>query len=372
MVFRRQRWLLSCALVVATGCGGTNDPDPTDSGDTSDSEDTSDSGDTSPPTQVRFNWFNPHGGDKNDAWADTSTWPEVLSQTDAISWYIDSADEDARGHVTEGAQFVFAHDIQVAIEAGGTLTSQGCDENTGENSAASEIAKLHVFYEEGGQVDHLSLDGPLSRTLATGRNGNCGFDLPTAVQELVDYFVAVHATHPEIQIGLLTNFPNWTYGGIASYQCATKDFGDYEVALESVISALAAVGEKPAYVMADNPYDYLVGRRESNCHDDPASVDWAGRLVDLEHQVQGHGIPFAVIYNSAQGGGISNELFHDQTLAMVEAYQAAGGNPDVRHVESWYDYPDDALPETEEDTFMNTVRDAYSTMTARLEDASDR
>jgi hypothetical protein len=51
----------------------------------------------------------------------------------------------------------------------------------------------------------------------------------------------------------------------------------------------------------------------------------------LENQVVGAGVPFALIYKSATGGLTSNEMFHDDTVAFVEEYQAAGGN---RHVES--------------------------------------
>jgi hypothetical protein len=352
------------ALLALAACSGA-DKDP---GSGSDKGGATDSGSTdsgAPPTQLRFNWVNLHGEDADEAWTDPDAWTAVRSKTDALSWYIDAANADSRGNVTSGAEFALGAGIKVAVEAGGTLSFVNCDDQTGEDSAALELAKLHAFYEAGSQVDFLTLDGPLSRTLATGRNGNCGFDLDTAVAELVDYFVAVHTTNPEIQIGILTNFPNWTYGGIAAYQCATKDHGDYKVALEAMITALAAVGEAPAYIMADNPYNYLIGTQDSNCHEDPTAVDWAGRLVALERQVQDHGIPFALIYNSEDGGSTSNALFHDQTVAMVELHQSRGGDPDIRHIESWYEFPDNALPETEANSFANTVLDAWAVMTSR-------
>jgi hypothetical protein len=245
------------------------------------------------------------------------------------------------------------------------LSSEGCDDQTGERSAVTELSKLDTIYNAGGSLGYLSMDGPLSRTLATGRTNNCGFDLATAVTEFVDYVAAIRLARPEIKIGWAINFPNWSYGGISAYQCATKDYGDLEVAIDSVLAALAAAGEHLDYIMADNPYNYATGQKESNCFTDPSSIDWMGRIVALENQVVAAGLPFALIYNSASGGQTSNALFHDDTVAFVEAYQQAGGNPAIRHVESWYTYPDTMLPETEDYTLTNTVRDSYEVMTPK-------
>ena len=119
--------------------------------------------------------------------------------------------------------------------------------------------------------------------------------------------------------------------------------------------------------MADNSCDYATGQKDSNCHDDPSQIDWLGRIVALENQVVAAGLPFALIYNSATGGATSNEMFHDDTVAFVAEYQAAGGNPAIRHVESWYTYPDILLPETEDYTLTNTVLDSYAVMSSRWE-----
>ena len=365
-------WISLCLLVapmLSVGCGGSKDTDTDTAPDTSTDTSTDTNTDTSiTEVQVRYNWFNPRGGDVPDAWAEgafESSWPEVYGQTDAVSFYINGVGEDARGNMTLAFQFLTEHSIAIAVEGGGTLNSEGCDDRTGENSAASELAKIQTIYDAGGTLSYLSMDGPLSRTLATGRADNCGFDLATAVTELVDYVAAIRLARPEIKIGWAVNFPNWSYDGVASYQCATKDHGDLEVAIESVLTALAEAGESIDYFMADNPYDYATGQKDSNCHDDPSQVDWMGRIVALENQVVAAGLPFALIYNSATGGSTSNQMFHDDTVAFVADYQAAGGNPAIRHVESWYTYPDTLLPETEDYTLTNTVLDSYGAMTSR-------
>jgi hypothetical protein len=49
-------------------------------------------------------------------------------------------------------------------------------------------------------------------------------------------------------------------------------------------------------------------------------------------------------------------------VAYAVAYRAAGGRPDRAIMESWYDYPDIALPETEPYTHMNTARDVFAAL----------
>ena len=302
------------------------------------------------------------GSDRLDVWEGAAPWQTVHDQITAYGFFINGISDDSRGNVTTAVEFLQPAGKGITIEAGGTLSYQDCDDSNGEDSAAHELGKLEAIYAAGGSVAHLTLDGPISRVVENGRGGNCGFSLETAVSELVDYFQAVHTMHPEIQIGLLTNFPNWTYDGIAAYQCATKDHGDYRIALEAALSALDAAGETVAYVVADNPYDYAIGAKDSNCYDDPASVDWLGRLLSLQGQVQSHGIPFALIYNSGRGGSTSNQLFYEDSVAFAAAYQAAGGRPDIAIVESWYEFPDLTLPETEPYTHMNTARDVFEVL----------
>jgi hypothetical protein len=87
----------------------------------------------------------------------------------------------------------------------------------------------------------------------------------------------------------------------------------------------------------------------------------AGPSVTLpaEHRLRGrddalYGKPVLCHHNSDAGGQAGDQPFHDQTLAAVPAYQAAGGNPDDLIVQSWYPFPTAIVTEDEPNTCTNT------------------
>lgn len=331
---------------------------PPDTGDTVDTggTDTGDTGgDDPPPSSLPANWMNPHGADQHELWSSLDEWPKSRAMTDVIAFYIQAVEEDQRGHVTTAVQALTKLGIGIAVESGGTLASEGCGSDVGELSAATELAKLQTISDAGGQLAYLSLDGPISRTVASGRDDNCGFTVEASAEALVRYVSTVRAAQPDLQIGWLVNFPNWSYGEIAAYQCATKDYGDLQEVFEVVMRAMADAGEHLDYLMIDQPYDYAMGLQESNCHSQPETVDWLGRSLALEAQARSHGLKVGQIYNSSRGGSTSNALFHSDTVAWATAHHTAGGRPDIRMVSSWYTYPDIVLPEDGADTFAATA-----------------
>ena len=76
--------------------------------------------------------------------------------------------------------------------------------------------------------------------------------------------------------------------------------------------------------------------------------------------MRARGLRFGLIYNSEAGGTAGDEPFHDQALAALRAYQAAGGNPDDLLLQSWYPYPDVMVPEDQANTFTNTAKDVIA------------
>ena len=339
------------------GSGGADSgPDPTDTGPTDTGPiDTgpTDTG-TAAPTVVH-NWINPHGADQAELWTRPDEWAQTAAVTDVLSLYAQAVGEDQRGHATAAIQGATRLGMEIAVEAGGTLASVGCGTDVGERSAEAELERMQTITNAGATLGWLSLDGPISRTLATGRPDNCGFTIEQSTDALARYMAAMRAAHPGVRIGWLINFPNWSYGDVASYQCATKDYGDLQVILDEVVRGLDAQGETLDYLMIDSPYDYTHGLAASNCHDDPTTVDWMGRLLALEAQARDHGMLVAQIYNSARGGATSNELFYEDTVEHIRSHHAAGGRPDIRLVSSWYTYPDVVLPETTPHTFAYTA-----------------
>jgi hypothetical protein len=57
--------------------------------------------------------------------------------------------------------------------------------------------------------------------------------------------------------------------------------------------------------------------------------------------------------------------FHERTLEFVSRYQSRGGSADIRNIESWYRPHTNVLPETEDYTFMSTVREAQKILEYR-------
>ena len=315
----------------------------------------------SEPTASEFrfaNWMHPNGaGGKAAMFNETEQWDETLAGIDAFGFFIAEV-ANVRTNLTPIVDVLRAHDVDIVVEGRGTLNFGGCNDQNGEKSAAIELAKIERIYEAGGELDYFTMDGPISRVIEGGRDNNCGFTLNQSVDELVDYMQTMHAAHPDIGIGLLVNFPNWAYGGNEAYQCNNTNWGngiDYHDVLEAAIAAVAAAGEEFAYFIADNPWGYASGTHDSVCSHDVSEIDWFGQILALETQVKSHGIPFGLTYNSELGGNSDNTTFYNQTLEYILAYQAYGGSPDIRNVESWYEYPTENRPEEEKYTFTNLM-----------------
>jgi len=308
---------------------------------------------------LRFeNWMHPNSVENKFAmFNNTEQWDQTLAGIDGFGFFIGEIDDD-RINLSTMVQVLQANDVAIVVEGGGTLNFGGCDDQNGENSATIELNKIQRIYDAGGKVDYYTMDGPISRVIEGGRNNNCGFTLNQSIEELVDYMQTMHAAHPDIGIGLLSNFPNWAYGGIEAYQCNNTNWGggiDYHDVLEAAIAAVEAAGEEFAYYVADNPWGYASGTHNSVCSHDVSEIDWMGRILALETQVQSHGIPFGLTYNSELGGNSDNATFYNETLEYIGAYQTYGGSPDIRNIESWYPYPTENMPEEESYTYSNLM-----------------
>jgi len=326
------------------------------------------------PVQPQMNWVTPNvhsASDSSELFSSEDQWQTVLEGCDVMGFGIDQVkngpDATVYPNLDKAIPLLKKHGVLIGIEAGGILGFGPCDDSEGEWSAAFELNKIQPIYDNGGKVSYIAMDGPISRTIEGGRNNpktglpsNCGFGLDKSIEELIDYMKAVHAVHPDIKLGLITNFPNWHYGDYPSYHGHFVDYGDYEVVLDTVVEAVEASGEKLYFVHADNPYDFYTGSFDSAFHPDPTMIDWAQRLLDLEEQVNGLGLDFGLIYNSYTASTISDEIYYQDTIEYINAYEQAGGNPATMIIESWYDAPSVLLPEFQPYSFMYTARDALN------------
>lgn len=291
----------------------------------------------------------PHITGCDDLFDRETDWEEVLSNIDVYEFKGAVVRHNENGIINKAVLLLEKYDVAISVVVGGTLEYAGCDDQEGEQSAAIELAKIQPIYDAGGSVTYIALDGPISRTIATGRPNNCGFTLNQSIQELVDYMKTFHETRPEVKIGIIVNFPNWDYGDYPYTNLAhDESWGDYEEVLEETIAAVEAAGEEIYFVRVDRPYrevTYING------------VDWMQRIMLLRDQVTSHNIRFGVIFNSAQAEKISDQAYYENALTYITMYQNRSETlPHDIVLQSWYTRPSRILPENEPYTFMYHVK----------------
>ncbi len=299
------------------------------------------------------NWVHP------PTWADEfeelfdspGPWSEVVSKSQVFGFFIGTPYKNSIEEMKRKVDFLKDHNLSISVEGGGTLGwSHLCEpkDQNGERSADIELKRIQTIYDAGGKVSYLSLDGPVARLIEGGK-GECSFTEKEALGELIDYIRIVKSEHPGINIGLITNFPQWSYDQYTSFR-QKPGWGDYKQVLNNIFESLRSQNLEIDYVVADNPYNYV--------DMDYKEGDGIDRILALEQQVKSEGIAFGLVYNSEAfrlDGG--HQRFHEETQAFIDEYQSRGGDPDIRIIESWYRDHVNIIPENEKYTFMNTVRD---------------
>lgn len=80
-------------------------------------------------------------------------------------------------------------------------------------------------------------------------------------------------------------------------------------------------------LIVDWPYNYAIGERFSSTPgNDPASIDWIARILEMEEYVKGLGIDFYLYTNTEEQE--SNTVYSEGTLKYVDLYRERGGAPD--------------------------------------------
>jgi len=98
-------------------------------------------------------------------------------------------------------------------------------------------------------------------------------------------------------------------------------------------------------VCADPPLGYYSGTHLSNQPEQTATVDWKQRVLDLEQFTEERRLRFLLITNDEAGGHTSDLAFPQGVFDYLEDYKQVGGSAFACHIQSWYPYPQFALPE---------------------------
>lgn len=302
---------------------------------------------------------------------------DIAKKIDVYGMFILEVGKNNGDFLTNLIPILNRNNVKIAVEAMGipnvTVDSSGglklvtvCSDNATMANiySASELGVLKKIYDRGGKVSYLSLDDPLARGTKNSVYQSiytCNGTIDDAIDITLRYINNIHAVYPDIKVGLITNFPNWVYGGSPSYPTIGNP-GDYYYILDKFVKTAQSRNIKIFYVNADNPYDYAIGAVPGGNSTNLTKQKWTQRIVDLEHQVKSYGLSFGLIYNSARGGTskIDNSLLYNDTINYINYYYTSGGRPDNVVIESWYPRPDAMLPYSTYYTGAFTAQNAFA------------
>jgi hypothetical protein len=153
---------------------------------------------------------------------------------------------------------------------------------------------------------------------------------------------------PAAKFVIIVNFPNWGWKGqpaflVSPNRSTPLNWGDAHVALETLFSAVKEAGLEIHAIQGDFPWRYY---NQSPANAIAATVDWPGRIRELERYAREKGVGFNLVTNS-ETGYLSAEAFAQDTLKFLDTYLANGGRPDHFVIQSWYPHPQELLPESD-------------------------
>lgn len=188
-----------------------------------------------------------------------------------------------------------ANGKEVAIELGGPIAEQCNRANNGVHSANEEFALMAHIVAAGYTIDHLVIDGPMSRTLHGGRQGAaCANGPDQAVNNFVAYLQQMRNHLPETKFTLLVNFPNWAYGGRPGSNANWGGGVDYSNLLGNAVATARNAGVPIHGLQIDQPWKFLGGSTPS--------LDDHARLAGLIDQAFGLGLAVTYIANTDDPG----------------------------------------------------------------------
>jgi hypothetical protein len=226
----------------------------------------------------------------------------------------------------------------------------------GEHTARVEIAKLRSIWQAGHPPDFIMLDDPMRRLTVPGQDAlgqviSGMADYASAAREVCAYMKTMRRQFPAVKFVIIVNFPNWGWKGQPAFLVAPGrgtplNWGDAHVALEALFSAVKEAGQEIHAIQGDFPWRYY---NESPTNAVAATVDWPGRIRELERYARQKGTGFNLVTNS-ETGYLSAEAFARDSLKYLDTYLADGGRPDHFVVQSWYPHPERLLPESDPDS----------------------
>jgi hypothetical protein len=302
---------------------------------------------------------------------DTCDYRFLISNIDFLAFYINKIkDEYSMEDMQKLAGIVEKHDMEVIVELGGVLGpgwGSLTDIDNGKESALVEINNSKKWISAGGKIDYVIFDGPVRRllygniqkniqdnsgVLVSGHfNTNRGpFSYEEAANEILYSMKEWREVYPEIKFILGCNFPNWGWKGQQDYhkrQADGMNWGDYWEVVQVLMSRMQSSDTSFSGMIIDWPYNYAIGEKYSPTRgNDPSTIDWIARILELEAYIKGLGMDFYLYTNTEEQE--SNALYSEGTMNYVDLYRQRGGAPDGWNVQSWYQVPTSFGPEDQQ------------------------
>lgn len=236
--------------------------------------------------------------------------------------------------------------LSLSLEAGGAMCGAGSGAGIGEKVAAY----LSPVLASGGDVAFVLIESVFSRTVAS-----CPHQAHAeTIAQVADFAAAVAVATPRSRFYLYDALPHYSVGPWP----ANLDYGlDLGAILVPLQARMASRGVPLCGYWMDCPRDYSVAY--PNASAPLPAGDGYKKVAAAVALVQGLGLAAAKTFNSQLGGATSGALFTSETLLdfrdTAVALAAAGVALNESMVETWYEFPQLAAPETEGGTTANAM-----------------
>lgn len=254
--------------------------------------------------------------------------------------------------------------MHLSMEASGLVPGEAASVVAVADASVKRAFKvLDKIFSQGGKLDYLSPDCTIKRVTGILPNTTAQLTMEQAFDAAALYFTGIHQKYPKIAIGYLVNLPNWHFEykgsmhfGTAGGTYTTKTGYTFDRVLTEISKRLAPLGDRIAFVEVDNPYKpYYKATSIGSLPGIP--LNNPAMLTAVDEYCHENNMAYGLIFNSAAGGGASNQSYYNESMQFLEDYLQNHRIPDFLTVESWYKYPDRTLPADEPYSFMYLLHD---------------
>ncbi len=282
-----------------------------------------------PPKPEDITYALPPGQlDFHQLWTADAPWQEALANVDVYRLHA----FQVRHYLSDDQlltlfDFLEEHQIPLMLETEPLRVPdpEECD-HTESYEAGPDLEMAQRIKELGGQVDAIAIEEPFHFAYKLDTPGACQYSIERIVDEVMDHVDNLRSLFGPIPVGTIE--PIW--------QSPRTTPDDLAFWLDS--------------------FAELSGEEFAFLHVDPDwyRPDWADVAVGIEAVADERGVPFGILYN----GGIEpdNVAWMQFMMENVATFEIEhGATPQHVSFQSWVNWPDHALPETDPGALTSSI-----------------